>query len=52
MYQNIKRVIVFTGHPSVPEYIREKINARLTVDLMQAEDMKAFLVGGNEDLRG
>lgn len=32
MYERVRKVIVFTGHPSVPEYVREKVSRHLDVD--------------------
>jgi len=43
MYDNIKKVIVFTGHVSVSEYVRAQINTHLTFDLMKAEEFKEHL---------
>ena len=40
MYQQIKQVIVYTGCPSVPEYIRQKVGPSLSVDLHKVDDMK------------
>ena len=59
MYDNIKKVIVYTGHPSVSEswqltffkkreaaslnYVREKVNRHLTTDMFKADEFKEHL---------
>jgi len=43
MYDRIKIVIVYTGHTSVSEYVREKVNRQLTTDLFKAEEYKERL---------
>ncbi len=43
MYDNIKKVIVYTGHPSVSEYVRAKVDLHLRPDLWKAEEFKEHL---------
>jgi len=43
LYRRIKEIIAIMGYPSVPEYIRERINDRLPVDEMRAQDFKDHL---------
>lgn len=40
MYANILKVIPFTGHCSVSEYIREKVRHQLNVDLLKFENFE------------
>jgi len=43
MYDNIKKIIVFHGYPSVSEYVRVQVNKHLGFDMMDAEKYKERL---------
>ena len=43
MFDNIKKIIVYTGHTSVSEYVREKVNRHLTTDMFKADEFKERL---------